>query len=268
MRIKIYGCRGSIGICRPGSRYGGNSSCMTVSTGDEYIVLDAGTGLMALRDELRDKPPAPVNIFISHLHLDHISGLGTFDPVWNKDAGVRIYTCARENIPFDEQLCRIFAPPYWPVSLKEKGAVEFFQVKNDEPIQVGSFTVTAFNAIHPDSTISFHVTDGKKSLVHLLDNETSDSHHEVYNVMKKYCTNADAVVFDSAYSHEDYLTRFRGWGHSTVKNGVKYARDWNCKMTIFAHYDQKYSDNDLDAWKEHFDGDGYMLSYDGLEMDL
>ena len=46
MRIKVWGCRGS--IPSPGgdtSRYGGNTTCVEVRLGDgSLVVIDAGSG--------------------------------------------------------------------------------------------------------------------------------------------------------------------------------------------------------------------------------
>ena len=268
MNIKVYGCRGSIAISRPGSRYGGNTSCIKLASGDEYLVIDAGSGIMKLQEELRQKPPRTVNILISHLHLDHISGIGTFDPAWDKGRGVRIFTRSRDARPMDEQICGVFTPPYWPVSLKDIGAIEAVRLEADVPCKIGKFTVTGFEAVHPDKTISFHITDGVKTFVHLLDSELYGMDSQALYLIKKYCSGADVVVFDAAYSCEDYYNNRKGWGHSTIEQGVKLARELNNKLTIFAHFDQKYSDDELDGWKKYFDSDRFVMSYDGFEISI
>jgi ribonuclease BN (tRNA processing enzyme) len=272
MKIKIFGCRGSAAVSRPGSRYGGNTSCMIAESDGEIIVLDAGSGLNVLQEEyygkngsrLNDKA---VNIFISHLHLDHIIGLGTFGPVWGRDAIAKIYTCSRDERPIREQVLGVFSPPYWPVTMKNCSDAEVIQLLENRPMKVGVFTITPFLAKHPDHTLSFHLTDGKKTLVHLLDNEIAQMHQSEHDELLHFCSNADMVVFDAAYSNEDYLLH-TGWGHSTVGDGVKLAEECKCKKMMFSHLGRHYSDEQLDSWMDGLDSEKFIISHDGLEMEI
>ena len=268
MNVTIYGCRGSVAISRPGSRYGGNTPCVKVTSGDEYLVIDAGSGIMTLSSELANTPAHTVNILISHLHIDHISGLGTFAPAWDKHRGVRIFTCSRDDRPLIDQVCDIFKPPYWPASLKELGAVEVVQLEPNAPFKIGKFTVTGFEAVHPDKTFSFHITDGQKNFAHLLDCELYGMNDRALNLIKKYCTGADAVVLDAAYSTKDYHSLRKGWGHSTTDQGMELTQQIGNKLSIFAHLDQKYSDEDLDGWKQNFHNNKFIMAYDGLSVDI
>ena len=92
MKVVMWGTRGS--LATPGrdtARYGGNTSCVEV-IGEEgtRLVLDAGTGIralgMALPADLRR-----VDVLLSHLHMDHIQGLGFFAPFFNPAMEVHIW---------------------------------------------------------------------------------------------------------------------------------------------------------------------------------
>ena len=56
MRLKIWGCRGSVPTPGPSAvEYGGNTSCVEVCLDDGSVfVLDAGTGIRGLGSELMD----------------------------------------------------------------------------------------------------------------------------------------------------------------------------------------------------------------------
>jgi len=54
----------------------GNTLCILVDTPDTLIILDAGDGFHKIPD-LYPYVDKPAVLFISHLHLDHISGLHT-----------------------------------------------------------------------------------------------------------------------------------------------------------------------------------------------
>jgi len=270
MRLKIYGCRGSAALSRH-SHYGGNTSCMVLNSDNDMIILDAGSGIMKLDAELREKfpnypshLPFTPNILISHLHLDHIIGLTGFTPIWTKGTDTRIFTCTRGESPLKEQIFGIYKPPYWPANMASLAHAQCVDISTT--FEVDGFTVTPFPANHPDNTLSFHITDGRKSIVHLLDSEMSSEDDNT--MLTEHCRNADLVIFDAAYLLKDYLAR-RGWGHSTVQDGVRLAEESGCKQMVFAHYGQEYSDNDLDALKEIVPDDGrFVFAYEDMEIDI
>ncbi|MCL2197522.1 MAG: MBL fold metallo-hydrolase [Defluviitaleaceae bacterium] len=271
MTAKIYGCRGSTPVSQKESRFGGNTSCITIKSDDDVLILDAGSGLTNM-----PKPSKDVNILISHLHLDHIIGLSMFNPAWGKDNVANIYTCSRGDKPIREQVFGVFKPPFWPVSMEEISTANVTEITPDIPFTVGSFTITPFLASHSDKTLAFHVTDNKKSLVYLLDCETEKMNTTERLNLKKHCTNADLVIFDATYSDEDY-PRHVGWGHSTVGQGVKLAGEFSCKTMIFSHFAQHYSDTEILNWERHFTAEGvadasgaskFILAHDGLEISI
>ena len=271
MKLTIYGCRGTIGFARS-SNYGGNSACMALEAEGSMIILDAGSGILGLDAELRAKYPGyPDNlpftpsILISHLHLDHIIGLTEFAPIWTEGGGARIFTCTRDDRHISAQIFGAFMPPYWPAPMAELSFAECVAVS--DPFEVDNkFTVMPFYANHPDKTLSFHITDGHKTLVYLLDHEMLrlDESAELL----AHCRNADMVVFDAAYLLKDYPKK-RGWGHSTVQDGVKLAEECGCKRMMFAHYAQAYEDSDLDQLKEAVPDDGrFLFARDGMVVEI
>jgi phosphoribosyl 1,2-cyclic phosphodiesterase len=82
VRVTLFGTRGSVAAPGPETaRYGGNTSTVEVRGADgTLLVLDAGTGLRRLGARL---PPdtGRVDILLTHLHMDHIQGLGFFGPL-------------------------------------------------------------------------------------------------------------------------------------------------------------------------------------------
>ncbi|MGH9168799.1 MAG: MBL fold metallo-hydrolase, partial [Acidimicrobiia bacterium] len=93
MRARIWGCRGS--LAAPGAdtvRYGGNTSCVEVRLEDgTLLVLDAGTGIRPFGLQLDLEPGRPIHVLLSHLHLDHLQGLGFFSPIWSRDYDLHIW---------------------------------------------------------------------------------------------------------------------------------------------------------------------------------
>ena len=57
---------------------------------------------------------------------------------------------------------------------------------------------------------------------------------------------ADAMVYDSAYTDEEY-PNFKGWGHSTWQEAIKVAEAANVKQTFLFHHDPSHPDERMDA---------------------
>ena len=272
MKLRVYGCRGSAVFSRS-SHYGGNTTCMVLESGNSMILLDAGSGLIKLDAELRKQFPGYPNdvpfelsLLLSHLHIDHINGIIWFTPIWSKESGMRIFTCSRDDRPLNEQVFGIFKPPYWPLDMAKVSQAECCEVSG--PFKIGELTITPFAANHADKTQSFHITDGQKTLVYSLDNEMPEQDTENTFELVKYCNNADMVVFDAAYLPKDYPPK-RGWGHSTVQDGVSLADVSGCKRLMFAHYGHEYTDDELDTLHEGITGDKrFVFAREGVEIDI
>lgn len=276
MKLKIYGSRGSIPVSHMGpTRYGGNTSCMSLTSKGETLIIDAGSGLVNLQNDLQAAYPSfpknipTQNILVSHLHLDHIIGLGMFKPIFTPTPSVHIYTCKRtDNLTLKEEIFLPHKPPTWPIDLAAVSTIQSTAITILEPFQVGVFTITPFYSKHDDITTSFHITDGEKVCVHLLDSELPAHSKEEYLTLLHFCKDADIIIADAAYSTEDYPSH-AGWGHSTVEHGTDLARKTNCKQMVFAHLSQHYTDDDLDSWERHFDDTCiYHIAKDNMELSL
>src|SRR5436190_16203214 len=86
MRVTLWGTRGSLATPGPETaRYGGNTSCVAVRGADgTVLVLDAGTGIRRLGAAL-SRTLRRVDLLLTHLHMDHLQGLGFFAPLYNPE---------------------------------------------------------------------------------------------------------------------------------------------------------------------------------------
>ena len=115
MKVKVWGARGSIPAPGPETtRYGGNTSCVQVTLDDgSTFVLDAGTGIRSLGLALAEPASTqqPLNILLTHLHLDHIQGLMFFAPMFNPRSEIIVWGPASPETvpqPFPPQLLSRF----------------------------------------------------------------------------------------------------------------------------------------------------------------
>ena len=80
--VRFWGVRGSIATSDAGTlRYGGNTSSLEVRCGDRLLLFDAGTGIRYLGNSLcASGAPVDADLFLTHTHFDHISGIPFFVP--------------------------------------------------------------------------------------------------------------------------------------------------------------------------------------------
>ena len=78
-------------------RYGGDtSSALVIDGAGECLLLDAGSGISHVEDHLSDGVRR-LDILLSHLHMDHIQGLGFFRPLFDPDVEVHLWGLPRHG---------------------------------------------------------------------------------------------------------------------------------------------------------------------------
>ena len=62
---------------------------------------------------------ARVDLLLTHLHVDHLEGLGLFGPIWSPDTELHIWGPPSPVASLDERIATYFSPPLFPVHLSE-----------------------------------------------------------------------------------------------------------------------------------------------------
>jgi phosphoribosyl 1,2-cyclic phosphodiesterase len=242
MRIRFWGVRGSIAAPGPETAaVGGNTSCVEVVCGKTRIVLDAGTGLRGLGNELlRDAgPPSPLTVLLSHYHWDHIQGLPFFVPIYMKSTELAIVGGANGIMSVREALEHQMTAPVFPVRLDEAGArIKTCEVKPGEVFVVGECTVHVARGNHPGGVMAYRIEHEGKSVVYATDTE----HYACVDpALRALSDGADVLIYDSQYLPEEYKGKV-GWGHSTYVAGTELARASGVGQYVLFHHDPMRSD--------------------------
>jgi Beta-lactamase superfamily domain len=141
MRVTLFGTRGS--LAAPGAettRYGGNTSTVEVCANDgTLLVLDAGTGIRRLAKQIPLAIPR-IDILLTHLHMDHIQGLGFFGPLYDPGVDVHIWGPASSMLRLEARLSRYLSPPLFPVHLRDLPKVVCHEVPRP-PFEIGPFRI-------------------------------------------------------------------------------------------------------------------------------
>lgn len=288
MKIKFWGTRGSVPV--PGKstiRFGGNTPCVQVSEGDNLIILDAGTGIRELgNDLLQNTECDDIHIFISHTHWDHIQGLPFFSPFYTEQCKLKIYAETRQGSSVSKVFETQWDPNYFPVTsdiFKEK--VSYKDIGPQIKTKINGFTISTINTHHSEGTLAFKIEKDGKKIVYMTDNElfydaenkppTFEQILEMNKEQVDFIMNADILIHDMMYEHEDYGNKI-GWGHSNNYSASVFATLGKVKNLFMFHYDPDYNDSKI----EHIESETneYLkelkssvvckAAYDGLEIEL
>ncbi len=251
MRVTFWGTRGSLASAGPETiKYGGNTACVEVRADDgTLLVLDAGSGIRRLGASLPDA--RRIHLLLSHLHLDHILGLGFFEPLFRPDVEVHLWGPRWRSADLGSRLGRYLSPPLFPVRLKELGSRLLLHEAPSWPVEVGPFRIRAAPIIHPGQTVGYRVTADGRSVAYLPDHEPAlgaDGFPREPEWTSGYelVADADLMVHDAQYTAEEYAER-TGWGHSRITDAVALARMARARRLVTFHHDPAHDDVELDG---------------------
>ncbi len=148
--LKFWGTRGSCPVSGESyGKFGGNTSCLEISYDDAHLIIDAGTGIRPLGEEI-SKRKKPIHIFLSHTHWDHLVGLPFFDPLYETHAEITIWAPSENGKNCREIMEELLSVEFFPVAVEElKAKLHFHNIEEKKPIRIGPF-----DAPHPRGLIT------------------------------------------------------------------------------------------------------------------
>ncbi len=248
MYIKCWGSRGSIPVS--GSVYvehGGDTTCLEIRTkSGDTIIVDAGTGIRRLGNQLLVENRRHLHLIFTHAHWDHVMGFPFFKPIYSPHFSFTVYRCPFSGY-VEKMLGQVMKPPFFPVRFSQLAArFEYHALRCPEPFQIGSVTVSPIRLSHPNTGNGFKFTEDGKSLVFITDNELFVPHAGgvPYETYVAFSAGADILIHDGEYTPEEY-EKFRGYGHSTYLQALDLALDANVRALGIFHLNQDRTDRHM-----------------------
>lgn len=248
--LTFWGVRGS--IASPGAHtivVGGNTSCVSLESGNHIVILDAGWGLRELGRHLmrrEDLGPITASIFLSHMHWDHIQGLPFFAPGRVMDNHFTIYGERKCKLSLAEILRGQMQSPYFPVNMDTvfQAQVKFRQVSAKHTVEVQpDLLVTPFRLTHPNGALGYLVQIQERRIAYVTDHE-----HPLGQVspnVLEMVPSVDILIHDAQYSRAELMEGKVDWGHSVWEDVVELAIAAQVKHLFLFHHDPDTSDGRL-----------------------
>lgn len=227
---------------------GGNTSCVEVRAGVQWLILDAGSGLRLLGYELLKtefgKGRGVADFLISHTHWDHIQGLPFFRPGFIAGNRLTFHSPhAHLEAAFIGQQDEI----YFPVPLSYLSAVlQFRHIPAQAWSQIGNLLVYPLQMSHPGESYGYRIEYGDDVLVYATDAEYKNMDPESTQVYVDLFRDADLLIFDAQYSFNDALDR-RDWGHGSPVMGAELAHRAGVRRLVLFHHDPLSDDETIYA---------------------
>ncbi|MEO7424942.1 MAG: MBL fold metallo-hydrolase [Fibrobacteria bacterium] len=258
MLIGFWGVRGSIPTPSAETiRYGGNTSCVSADLGGNIVILDAGTGIRNLGNAILERKEKPkLDMFLSHVHWDHIQGFPFFGPGYRPGYAIDVYGRGKADHTLGEILAGQMEGPNFPVSLHQLGAkFTYSDITPGQCIEIkdlGGETigkVTCAQGCHPNGVLAYRIDDLRKggSFVYATDTEHYANRLDLN--IGDLAKGADLLIYDGMYTPEDYEAKYKGWGHSTWEKGFELANYAGVKKYVVFHHDPNHTDDFLERYE-------------------
>jgi phosphoribosyl 1,2-cyclic phosphodiesterase len=229
--------------------FGGISSCVElIAGGDEFVVCDMGSGARAFGNQvMADAGVAPpvINVFMSHLHWDHIMGFPFFVPAYTAGARIRIHGCHKTM----EQAFRLQqSAPVFPVDFERLSAtIEFVHLAPGIWHDIAGLRVKPMLQNHSGDSYGYRFERDGKSVVYSTDSEHRLDDQAATAAFTAFFRDADLVIFDAMYSLLDAISVKQDWGHSSNVVGVELAQLARVKHLCLFHHEPAFDDEQLES---------------------
>jgi len=211
----------------------GNTVCAAIKFHDRLIVLDAGDGfskLPALLSRLRLKR---ADVFLSHLHIDHIGGLHIL-PRFERGMRVRIFV-HKSYIP----ALKKFAEHPYTASLSEQWAKVTMHAlrtgENQVPLAAGgasaprrSYPVRVLPLDHADPCFGFRFSLDGKEIAYCTDTGPCKN-------FRRLAKSADLLITESSLLPG--TSPMPAWPHLSPQTAAQEAKKAGAKRLILTHFD-------------------------------
>lgn len=213
------------------------------------------------------------HLIITHPHEDHLYA----EELWHRLNGYacEIGTPSLAVHGSEDTLMKLCKVDVDYKGFQNQSRVIYDVMKPYETRQIGNYFVTPLPAEHGTKTpFVYLIEEGSKSFLML--NDTGRPSYEVYEYLIKRGIVLDAISFDTTFGYENVLKKYgKADSHMGLLDNVAVKGFLDMKgiadqrtVCIATHFSHQGIDADYDRMCEHAKKYGFIVSYDGLEIEI
>ena len=279
IHVDFWGVRGSVPSPGPTTtRYGGNTSCVSITVDNKILILDAGTGIRNLGSAIIGQPKLEIFVVVTHSHWDHIQGFPFFTPIYQPDRPVHMFpTLHKKNVVLSSLIDQMDGA-HFPITPDQVPSNFNFVTENPlEFLESNGFHMELVPMNHPGKAFGYKIKIDDKIICYFTDNEIDPPYEKSIelDVLTEHCRNVDILIHDAQYIEADMPLK-HGWGHSLISQVTKLGESAEVKNLVYYHHDPERSDDDIDAeletasktLKENGSSVRPYFAYEGLKLSI
>lgn len=272
MTLNICGSRGTLpSTFRGGSLFGVATACFHVPLPDRHLIFDAGSGIVELGQTLLQDPARrPIDLFLTHFHLDHIMGLIFFAPMFEARWPIRMWTCESFGSgALEAALDHLLRPPLCPVTRDMMHAgVTIHELPCCTPTDIApGVQISTLPLSHPGGNAALRLDHAGRSLVYSGDFEHGDPGLDAD--LRDFMSGADLALLDCTYTPESYENT-KGYGHAHWRAAGEIAEAAQVKSWLGVHHSHLATDTELLMIEEQLSArfPNARLAREGAQLEL
>jgi ribonuclease BN (tRNA processing enzyme) len=220
MKIKFLGTNGWY------ATKSGNTICSVIFAKDRLVVLDAGDGFHKVAEEAEKAGIKKIDVFLSHVHLDHVIGLHAL-PKFRKGTDVDIFV----DYAYLSRLKALLDHPYTASLGQLHARVRVI------PLSVGHSPIPYLADVkhleHADPCLGFRFSIEGKKIAYCTD---SGPHRNI----EVLADNADILITECGLMPGEKSNP--EWPHMSPEDAARSAKAADAKKLALTHFKVDYTD--------------------------
>jgi ribonuclease BN (tRNA processing enzyme) len=202
----------------------GDTPCILIDAIDQYVIFDAGNGIYKLDKYIKENKP--ISLFISHFHIDHVSGLHTLAKFDFKQ-GIDVYVGAGRSKDFKTLVNPPFTIGYVPKP-ENIGTLKTEIRLNELPAEgrLIPYKASAIKQHHAYIDHGYKIELEGKTISYTGDCGFTDQ-------ARKLAKNADILICECSNKKTEDPDI---WGHLDPTQAAKLADECGAKQLILTHF--------------------------------
>ena len=199
----------------------GETPCILIDAKEAYVIFDAGNGVRKI-DRYIEDGKKPIFLFLSHFHIDHISGLHMLLK-FRYPQGITIL-----GQPGTEKILDVFMNKPFTASLEQvnkKMRVDVRELKEGKH-DIG-IKVKCKYLVHADPCFGYRIGLEEKTITYCTDTGVCDAIVELGK-------NADLFITECAWKERNQMP---SWPHLAPEDAAEMAKQANAKQLALTHFD-------------------------------